>query len=78
MNRDPIDWEEAEHSFLEPSLAAGDPTGWFDNLYAAAVEGRVTMPWNRDTPHPLLVDWADRSQLAGAGRTAVAPHTPAS
>ncbi|MEP7020618.1 MAG: hypothetical protein ABI808_08205 [Pseudonocardiales bacterium] len=38
MNRDPIYWEQAEDSFLAPSLAAGDPTGWFDKLYAAAVD----------------------------------------
>ncbi|PZS28927.1 MAG: SAM-dependent methyltransferase [Pseudonocardiales bacterium] len=71
MNREPIDWEQAEDSFLGPSLAAGDATGWFDRLYAAAVDGRVTMPWSRENPHPLLVDWAHRTQLRGAGRTAV-------
>lgn len=71
MTRDPIDWEQAEDSFLAPSLAAGDATGWFDKLYAAAADGRVTMPWNRENPHPLLVDWAHRAQLRGAGRTAV-------
>lgn len=47
MSMEPIDWEQAEDSFLAPSLAAGDATGWFDKLYTAGAEGRVTMPWSR-------------------------------
>jgi hypothetical protein len=30
MSAEPIDWEQAEDSFVGPSLAAGDATGWFD------------------------------------------------
>lgn len=71
MTADPIDWEQAEDSFLVPSLAAGDATGWFDKLYAAGAEGRVTMPWSRTDPHPLLAQWAHRTGQTGAGRTAV-------
>jgi hypothetical protein len=40
-------------------------------LYAAGAAGRVTMPWSRTDPHPLLVQWAHRARLTGAGRTAV-------
>jgi hypothetical protein len=47
MSMEPIDWEQAEDSFLAPSLAAGDATGWFDKLCTAGAEGRVTMPWSR-------------------------------
>ena len=50
MSKEPVDWEQAEDSFLAPSLAAGDATGWFDKLYAAGAEGRVTMPWSRTPP----------------------------
>jgi len=57
MSMEPIDWEQAEDSFLAPSLAAGDATGWFGKLYTAGAEGRVTMPWSRTEPHPLLVQW---------------------
>jgi threonine dehydrogenase-like Zn-dependent dehydrogenase len=71
MSKEPIDWEQAEDSFLAPSLAAGDATGWFDKLYVAGAEGRVTMPWNRTDPHPLLVQWARRTGQTSAGRTAV-------
>jgi hypothetical protein len=52
-------------------LVAGDATGWFDKLYVAAVHGQVTMPWGREHPHPLLVEWAQRARLTGTGRSAV-------
>jgi len=71
MSPEPIDWEQAEDSFVGPSLAAGDATGWFDKLYAAGAEGQVTMPWSRTDPHPLLVGWAHRARLDGDRRSAV-------
>jgi hypothetical protein len=52
----PVDWEEEEERLASRSLAAGDPTGWFDRLYAAVASGRVAMPWSRVQPHPLLVE----------------------
>jgi SAM-dependent methyltransferase len=68
----PIDWEEEEERMAAQSLASGDPTGWFEQLYAAGEGGRVTMPWNRAEPHPLLVEWAENRQLTGGGRRAIA------
>jgi SAM-dependent methyltransferase len=53
------------------ALAADDPTGWFEPLYAAAAQGRATVPWDRGMPHWLLQDWAERQNLAGAGRRAL-------
>lgn len=70
--REPIDWEHAEERLASASLAAGDPTGWFDQLYAAGDSGDVQMPWSRDQPHPLLVEWAhDRGLEGRAGRAVV-------
>lgn len=43
----------------------GDPIGWFDDLYAAGASGRVTMPWNRSDPHPLLTAWTAQQGLRG-------------
>jgi len=53
------------------SLAADDPTGWFERLYTAAAEGRAEVPWDRGTPHRLLVEWADRHRVEGRGRRAL-------
>lgn len=33
-----------------PSLAAGDPTGWFDQLYLQAADGRAVVPWDSASP----------------------------
>ena len=65
------DWEQEGDRLASRSFAQGDPTGWFDQLYAAGASGRVSMPWNRTEPHPLLVDWAEASGLTGRGRRAV-------
>lgn len=51
------------------SLASGDPTGWFDRLYAAAEHGEAIVPWDRDAPNALLVEWA--AGVDGGGRRAV-------
>lgn len=36
------------------SLAAGDATGWFEKLYAAAEHGEAEVPWDRPAPSPNL------------------------
>jgi SAM-dependent methyltransferase len=67
----PIDWVDEEERIAPQAIAAGDPTGWFETLYAAGESGRITMPWSREEPHALLVEWARARALAGAGRRAV-------
>ena len=54
------------------ALSAGDPTGWFEPLYAAAEQGAAIVPWDRGgAPHWLLTTWAERTALAGGGRRAL-------
>lgn len=53
------------------SVAAGDPTGWFEELYAAAARGDAVVPWDRGTPHWLLTEWAEGRALDGAGQRAM-------
>jgi SAM-dependent methyltransferase len=53
------------------ALSAGDPTGWFERLYAAAEEGAAVVPWDRGAPHWLLTAWAEEKALNGAGRRAL-------
>jgi SAM-dependent methyltransferase len=51
-----------------PSLAAGDPTGWFDRLYQEAAGGRAVVPWDQPAPSGGL----DSAGLAGGtGRRAL-------
>lgn len=65
------DWDLRADELSTEALAAGDPTGWFDRLYAAGEAGEVTMPWDRDEPQVLLREWAEACALQGHGRRAV-------
>lgn len=66
--RDP----EAQADILSAeSLAAGNPTAWFERLYAAAERGGAVVPWDRGAPHPLLVEWTRQRDLDGQARSAL-------
>ena len=73
MNTSERALEDEEARLASASFAAGDPTGWFDRLYAAGASGRVPVPWSRRDPHPLLAEWAQRHHLAGEGKRAIVP-----
>lgn len=65
-------WRAQEDRLVSRSLAAGDPTGWFDQLYAAGAAGEVDLgPWARDAPQELLVEWARGRGLSGDGQRAI-------
>src|SRR5437764_1284364 len=68
---EPAGWEEEEERLAARSYADGDPSGWFDELYAAGSAGRVPLPWNRTHPHPLLAEWATAGRIDGTGRRAL-------
>ena len=53
------------------ALAAGDPTGWFEQLYAEAGAGTAEVPWDVPRPSRLLAGWAREGAVAGAGRRAL-------
>ncbi|MGH3655568.1 MAG: class I SAM-dependent methyltransferase, partial [Micromonosporaceae bacterium] len=52
------------------SLAEGDSTGWFERLYAAAEAGETGVPWSREEPNPLLVEWAEERPAGDGSRRA--------
>jgi SAM-dependent methyltransferase len=52
------------------ALWVGDPTGWFERLYAQAADGQAVVPWDRRAPHPLLVEWIEQHPTL-SGRTLV-------
>ena len=51
------------------ALKAGDPTGWFEQLYAQAAAGQAVVPWDRGEPNPLLVEWAAGRPAPGRPQT---------
>ncbi|WP_410657718.1 class I SAM-dependent methyltransferase [Amycolatopsis sp. lyj-112] len=46
----------------ELALASGDPTAWFEPLYAAAEAGHAVVPWAGGKPSPELVTWAETAK----------------
>lgn len=65
------DWDERADELAAEAIGGGEPTAWFDRLYAEGAAGAVTMPWDRTEPHPLLAEWAGQTRLDGGGRRAV-------
>jgi SAM-dependent methyltransferase len=64
-------WEQHADRLAARSIRAGDPTGWFEELYAAGRAGSVAVPWNREQPQPLLAGWTRERALDGTGLRAV-------
>lgn len=58
----------ADRRLATQALAANDPTGWFEPLYAEAAAGTSVVPWDRDEPNPLLVDWFRTASLPQGAR----------
>ncbi len=69
------DPEEYAHRLAAASLAAGDPTGWFEQLYADADAGRTDVPWDRGTPNRLLAEWASTRQAGPGSADTADSHT---
>ena len=46
------------------SVAAGDPVGWFERLYAEAARGEAVVPWADLVPNPHVVEWLERERPA--------------
>jgi SAM-dependent methyltransferase len=52
-------------------LRAGDPTGWFEAVYAAVGDTVTDVPWVDLEPNRHLVAWLRRDAVQGQGRRAV-------
>jgi len=52
-------------------LLQGDPTGWFEALYAGANWAKASIPWAHLTVNPGFAEWLKRNNLSGAGRKAL-------
>lgn len=51
--------------------AQGDQTGWFEALYAQAKGDPDSIPWANLTPNEQIVEWLEREQIDGQGKSAV-------
>lgn len=65
-----MDPKDADASrFAGEALSRGEPTGWFEPLYAAASGGEAVVPWDLEAPHGLLPEWG--RGVDGSGRSAL-------
>ena len=63
--------EEHAAQLAAEAIAGDDPTGWFEQVYAAAEAGQAVVPWDRAAPSRWLTEWATRQNLSGNSRNAV-------
>jgi SAM-dependent methyltransferase len=73
MASGPRDWSERADELAADAIAAGEPTAWFERLYAEGVDGSTRLAWDREVANPLLIRWFDgHPELRdGAGKQAV-------
>jgi hypothetical protein len=64
------DWDAESARLAARAVQAGEPTAWFETLYAGGRRGEINMPWDRAQPLPLLRDWL-QAQGPGAERAAI-------
>jgi SAM-dependent methyltransferase len=64
-------WQQRADELARQAVAGGEPTAWFDRLWAEGASGTIAMPWDRDVAHPLLDEWARSQVLDGTGKRAV-------
>jgi SAM-dependent methyltransferase len=68
---DPEEPEGLVPRFARPHLQAGDPTGWFEPVYAAAGEVVTDVPWVDLAPNRHLTEWLEREGRPAGGSAAV-------
>jgi len=75
------DWDELASRLGVDAVADGDPTRWYEEVWAAGARGDVALPWDRDAPHDLLAAYTQgadgtgrRAVVVGAGLGADAEH----
>jgi hypothetical protein len=50
------------------SIARGDATGWFEELYQGAGGLWTSIPWANLAPNPYLLEWLDSSEASACER----------
>lgn len=65
------DWDLRGDELASEAIARGEPTGWFETLYAEGADGSINMPWDRAEAQPIFTEWSAARGLDGTGRTAV-------
>src|SRR6187399_2533111 len=62
---------DAIRALAAPYLRDGQPTGWFEPLYASAAGDASVIPWADLRPNLNLLRWLQSSGVRGDGRRAL-------
>jgi SAM-dependent methyltransferase len=63
---------------MKEAFEAGEPTRWFEELYASADRESEVVPWADLRPNPILMQWLDATgHRAPAARPDAPPAVPA-
>lgn len=60
-----LTWAQTADRLGNEAVAAGEPTAWFEPLYAGAGRGEHELPWDREEPHKLLAQWTAETGIRG-------------
>jgi SAM-dependent methyltransferase len=67
MSKDRASVRELAHAAIDQ----GDPTGWFERVYAAARGGTLAVPWDDRRPNAMMVRWLDQHRASVVGGRAL-------
>lgn len=56
---------------IRQSWKQGDPTAWFEPLYARAHQENGRVPWAHLQPNPDMMDWLKETHFDAAGKSAL-------
>lgn len=64
-------WQREADRLAHAAVAAGDATGWFEQLWSKGRAGEIPVPWDTGQAHPLLTEWIGTREAAGPEQRAV-------
>ena len=64
-------WQREADRLAQAAVAAGDATGWFEQLWSKGRAGEIPVPWDTGQAHPLLAEWIGAREAAGPAQRAV-------
>lgn len=67
--RSPLADREEVRRLARESIARGDATGWFEELYRRVAGDWGSIPWADLVPNPYLVEWLERESVSGSGKS---------
>jgi hypothetical protein len=62
------------HQLALEAMQQGEPSAWFETMYAEAGNDATQIPWAKMNPHPILSAWLNSPKVSGEGKKAFLPR----